>query len=31
MRSPQVITCIEDYLAGKRFPLGVVTHLWVSA
>jgi 8-oxo-dGTP pyrophosphatase MutT (NUDIX family) len=27
MRSPQVITCIEDYLAGKRFPLGVVTHL----
>jgi len=27
LRSPQVLTCIEDYLAGKRFPLEVVTHL----
>ena len=27
MRSPQVITCIEDYLAGKRFPLEVITNL----
>ena len=27
MRSPQVLTCIEDYLAGKRYPLEVVTHL----
>ena len=27
MRSPQVLTCIEDYLAGKRYPLQVVTHL----
>jgi 8-oxo-dGTP pyrophosphatase MutT (NUDIX family) len=27
MRSPQVLTCIEDYLAGKRFPLEAVTHL----
>jgi ADP-ribose pyrophosphatase YjhB (NUDIX family) len=27
MRSPQVITCVEDYLAGKRYPLQVVTHL----
>jgi 8-oxo-dGTP pyrophosphatase MutT (NUDIX family) len=27
MRSPQVITCLEDYLAGKRYPLEVVTHL----
>lgn len=27
MRSPQVLTCIEDYLSGKRFPLLVVTHL----
>jgi 8-oxo-dGTP pyrophosphatase MutT (NUDIX family) len=27
MRSPQVLTCVEDYLAGKRFPLEVVTHL----
>jgi 8-oxo-dGTP pyrophosphatase MutT (NUDIX family) len=26
-RSSQVLTCIEDYLAGKRFPLEVVTHL----
>ncbi len=26
-RSPQVFTCIEDYLSGKRFPLEVVTHL----
>ena len=28
MRSPQVLTCVEDYLAGKRYPLQVVTHLW---
>nr|WP_294841098.1 NUDIX hydrolase [uncultured Methylotenera sp.] len=27
MRSPQVITCIEDYLSGKHFPLSVITHL----
>lgn len=27
MRSPQVLTCIEDYLNGKRFPLSVITHL----
>jgi 8-oxo-dGTP pyrophosphatase MutT (NUDIX family) len=27
MRSPQVITCIEDYLSGQKFPLSVVTHL----
>ena len=27
MRSPQVLTCIEDYLSGKKFPLDVVTHL----
>lgn len=26
-RSPQVMTCIEDYLAGKRFPLTLLTHL----
>ena len=31
MRSPQVLTCVEDYLAGKRYPLQVVTHLWLSA
>ena len=27
MRSPQVLTCIEDYLAGKRYPLEVITNL----
>lgn len=27
MRSPQVITCIEDYLSGKRYSLDVLTHL----
>lgn len=26
-RSPQVLTCVEDYLNGKRFPLEVVTYL----
>jgi len=26
-RSPQVLTCIELYLAGQRFPLSVLTHL----
>lgn len=26
-RSPQVLTCVEDYLAGKSYPLNVVTHL----
>ena len=28
MRSPQILTCIEDYLAGKRYPLEVITNLW---
>lgn len=27
MRSHQVLTCIEDYLAGKHYPLEVITHL----
>lgn len=27
MRSPQVLTCIEDYLSGRQFPLSVLTHL----
>jgi len=27
-RSSQVLSCIEDYLAGKRYPLEVVTHLY---
>ncbi len=26
-RSPQVLMCVEDYLAGKRFPLEALTHL----
>lgn len=27
LRSPQVLTCIDDYLAGQSFPLQVLTHL----
>lgn len=27
MRSPQVLTCVEEYLNGKKFPLSVITHL----
>jgi ADP-ribose pyrophosphatase YjhB (NUDIX family) len=27
MRSEQVLACVEDYLAGKRYPLEVVTNL----
>lgn len=26
-RSPQVLKCVEDYLAGKSYPLEVVKHL----
>jgi len=26
-RSPQVLACVEHYLAGQRFPLSVLTHL----
>lgn len=26
-RSPQVMTCIDHYLAGQRFPLAALTHL----
>jgi 8-oxo-dGTP pyrophosphatase MutT (NUDIX family) len=26
-RSPQVMTCIEHYLSGQRFPLSTLTHL----
>jgi len=26
-RSPQVLTCVEHYLAGQRFPLAALTHL----
>jgi len=27
MRSDQVLSCIEDYLAGKSYPLEVITNL----
>lgn len=27
LRSPLVMRCIDDYLAGRRFPLEVLTHL----
>lgn len=27
MRSDQVLTCFEDYLAGKQYPLATITHL----
>lgn len=27
MRSPQVVTCFEDYLAGKQYPLETITNL----
>jgi 8-oxo-dGTP pyrophosphatase MutT (NUDIX family) len=26
-RSPQVLLCVEQYLAGQRFPLTVISHL----
>ncbi len=26
-RSPQVLRCVDDYLAGQRFPLNVIRHL----
>lgn len=25
-RSPLVLTCVEDHLAGKRFPIDLITH-----
>jgi 8-oxo-dGTP pyrophosphatase MutT (NUDIX family) len=27
LRSPMVLRCIDDHLAGKRYPLDVLTHL----
>ena len=27
MRSPMVLKCIDDYLAGTRYPLSALTHL----
>ncbi len=29
-RSPMVMRCIDDYLAGQRFPLGLVNHLQLT-
>jgi ADP-ribose pyrophosphatase YjhB (NUDIX family) len=26
MRSPMVIQCVDDYLAGKRYPLDILNH-----
>jgi 8-oxo-dGTP pyrophosphatase MutT (NUDIX family) len=31
LRSPMVLRAIDDYLAGKRYPLDVVKHLGVEA
>jgi len=31
LRSPMVLQCIDDYLAGKRLPLDSVTHLFPPA
>jgi 8-oxo-dGTP pyrophosphatase MutT (NUDIX family) len=25
-RSPMILRCVEDYLAGKRYPLDLITH-----
>ncbi|HET7775719.1 MAG TPA: NUDIX hydrolase, partial [Azospira sp.] len=25
-RSPLILQCIEDYLAGRRYPLDLITH-----
>ncbi len=27
LRSPMVLRCIDDYLAGTRYPLSLITHL----
>lgn len=27
LRSPMVLQCIDDHLAGQRYPLGLLTHL----
>jgi 8-oxo-dGTP pyrophosphatase MutT (NUDIX family) len=31
LRSPMVLRCIEDYLAGIRYPLDVLTHIAPAA
>ena len=30
-RSPYVLTCVDDHLAGRRFPLDLVRNYWVTA
>lgn len=30
LRSPMVLQCLDDYLAGKRFPLDLLVHLDVA-
>jgi hypothetical protein len=25
-RSPLILRCVEDYLAGKRYPMDIITH-----
>ncbi len=27
LRSPMVLSCVDDYLAGRRYPLEMITHL----
>ncbi len=27
LRSPMVLSCIDDYLAGRRYPLEMITHI----
>jgi len=27
LRSPLVMRCVEDYLAGARYPCGLINHL----
>jgi 8-oxo-dGTP pyrophosphatase MutT (NUDIX family) len=31
LRSPMVLHCLDDYLAGRRYPLDCLTHLEVAA
>ncbi|HEX5047998.1 MAG TPA: NUDIX hydrolase [Gammaproteobacteria bacterium] len=31
LRSPMVLRCLEDYLAGVRYPLDVLTHIAATA
>ena len=31
LRSPLVVRCLDDYLAGTRYPLDLLTHLASAA